>query len=121
MRSQKSTGCANRDRILSRAIHTDILHSPELQLLPSDISFEETPVTIVAAGKYLSRCDMAQDRSMEDNGETQSSGSASECSEESKLDATGVYETAGEVVLYDTERPLAWIEADNAVELAEMI
>jgi hypothetical protein len=36
------------------------------------------------------------------------------------LDATGAYETAGEVVLYDTERPLAWIQADNAVELAEM-
>lgn len=36
------------------------------------------------------------------------------------LDATGAYETAGEVVLYDTEQPLAWIQADNAVELAEM-
>lgn len=36
------------------------------------------------------------------------------------IDATGVYETAGGVVLYDTEEPLAWVQADNAVELAEM-
>lgn len=36
------------------------------------------------------------------------------------LNATGVYETAGEVVLYDTEQPLAWVQADNAIELAEM-
>ncbi|MFW5973884.1 MAG: DUF7331 family protein [Natrialbaceae archaeon] len=37
------------------------------------------------------------------------------------LDATGAYETGGEVVLYDTEEPLAWIQADNAVELTEMV
>lgn len=37
------------------------------------------------------------------------------------LEATGAYETAGGVVLYDTEEPLAWIQADNAVELTEMI
>lgn len=36
------------------------------------------------------------------------------------LDATGVYETAGDVVLYDTEEPLAWVQSDNAVTLDEM-
>lgn len=36
------------------------------------------------------------------------------------IEATGAYETAGGVVLYDTEEPLAWVQADNAVELAEM-
>lgn len=39
----------------------------------------------------------------------------------SGLEATGSYETAGDVVLYDTERPLAWIQGDNAVELPEMV
>lgn len=36
------------------------------------------------------------------------------------LDATGVYEIAAGVVLYDTEEPLAWVQADNAVSLEEM-
>lgn len=36
------------------------------------------------------------------------------------LDATGVYEIQSGVVLYDTEDPLAWVQADNAVELTEM-
>lgn len=36
------------------------------------------------------------------------------------LDATGAYETAEGVVLYDTEQPLAWLQSDSAVELAEM-
>ena len=36
------------------------------------------------------------------------------------LDATGAYETADGVVLYDTEQPLAWLQSDGAVELAEM-
>jgi hypothetical protein len=36
------------------------------------------------------------------------------------LDATGAYETAGSVVLYDTEQPLAWIQSDSAVSLDEM-
>jgi hypothetical protein len=36
------------------------------------------------------------------------------------LDATGAYETAEGVVLYDTERPLAWLQSDGAVELGEM-
>lgn len=37
------------------------------------------------------------------------------------IDATGAYETAGGVVLYDTEEPLAWVQADNAVDLTEMV
>jgi hypothetical protein len=36
------------------------------------------------------------------------------------LDATGAYETAEGVVLYDTEQPLAWLQSDGAVELGEM-
>jgi hypothetical protein len=36
------------------------------------------------------------------------------------LDATGAYETAEGVVLYDSEQPLAWLQSDGAVELAEM-
>jgi hypothetical protein len=36
------------------------------------------------------------------------------------LEATGAYETADGVVLYDTEQPLAWLQSTNAVELAEM-
>ena len=36
------------------------------------------------------------------------------------LDATGAYETADGVVLYDTEQPLAWLQSDGAVELTEM-
>lgn len=37
------------------------------------------------------------------------------------LDATGVYETAAGVVFYDSEEPLAWIQADNAVRLDEAV
>ncbi len=40
---------------------------------------------------------------------------------EKRLDGAGLYETGDEVVLYDTERPLAWVQADNAVELSEMV
>lgn len=36
------------------------------------------------------------------------------------IDATGVYEIQSGVVLYDSEDPLAWVQADNAVKLAEM-
>lgn len=36
------------------------------------------------------------------------------------LNATGAYETQDGVVLYDTENPLAWIQADNAVALTEI-
>lgn len=36
------------------------------------------------------------------------------------LEATGAYETAEGIVLYDTEQPLAWLQSDGAVELAEM-
>lgn len=40
--------------------------------------------------------------------------------EDGALDATGVYETASGVVLYDTEEPLAWVQADNAVRPTDM-
>jgi len=46
---------------------------------------------------------------------TETGGSA-----DGTLDATGAYETAEGVVLYDTERPLAWLQSDGAVELDEM-
>ena len=36
------------------------------------------------------------------------------------LDTTGAYETPEGVVLYDTERPLAWVQSDSAVELGAM-
>lgn len=36
------------------------------------------------------------------------------------IEVTGVYETRGGVVLYDSEEPLAWVQADNAVVLNEM-
>jgi len=36
------------------------------------------------------------------------------------LEATGAYEADDGVVLYDTERPLAWVQSDNAVSLDEM-
>jgi len=35
------------------------------------------------------------------------------------IEATGVYDDDGAVVLYDTENPLAWIEGDDAIEVAE--
>jgi hypothetical protein len=35
------------------------------------------------------------------------------------LDATGVYETDGEIVLYDTEQPLAWVQSDYAIPLED--
>ncbi len=37
------------------------------------------------------------------------------------LDATGTYETESGVVFYDTEEPLAWVQADNAVRLDEAV
>lgn len=37
------------------------------------------------------------------------------------LDATGVYETDSGVVLYDSEEPLAWVQADNAVRLDDAV
>lgn len=37
------------------------------------------------------------------------------------LEATGVYEIGTGVVLYDTEEPLAWVQADNAVELDDAV
>lgn len=36
------------------------------------------------------------------------------------IGATGVYETEDGVVLYDVDEPLAWVQSDTAVTLAEM-
>ncbi len=41
--------------------------------------------------------------------------------ENGALDATGVYETSSGIVLYDTEEPLAWVQADNAVMLDDAV
>lgn len=58
---------------------------------------------------------------MEDQRDTQTTGSRIErTAGERGLDATGVYESGDDVVLYDTEDPLAWIEADHAVALSEV-
>ncbi|PSP41650.1 hypothetical protein BRC66_02595 [Halobacteriales archaeon QH_2_66_30] len=40
--------------------------------------------------------------------------------EEGALDATGAYEDEEGIVLYDTENPLAWIQASDGTELDEM-
>ncbi len=42
-------------------------------------------------------------------------------SDDGSLNATGVYEASNGVVLYDSEEPLAWVQADNAVTLTEMV
>ena len=34
--------------------------------------------------------------------------------------ATGAYEQDGQTVIYDTENPLAWIQASDGTELDEM-
>jgi len=36
------------------------------------------------------------------------------------IGATGVYQVSDGVVFYDTEEPLAWIQADDTVRLSEM-
>ena len=36
------------------------------------------------------------------------------------INATGVYETADGIVLYDSENALAWVQAAEALELSEM-
>lgn len=36
------------------------------------------------------------------------------------INATGVYETADGIVLYDSENALAWVQAENALQLSEM-
>lgn len=48
------------------------------------------------------------------------SATESTASTDGTLDATGAYETAEGVVLYDSEQPLAWLQSDGAVELEEM-
>ena len=41
-------------------------------------------------------------------------------SDDGAIDGTGVYEIQDGVVFYDTENPLAWVQADKAVSLREM-
>lgn len=36
------------------------------------------------------------------------------------INATGVYETADGIVLYDSENALAWVQAEEALRLSEM-
>lgn len=48
------------------------------------------------------------------------SATSTQAGVENSLDATGAYETAEGVVLYDTEQPLAWLQSDSAVKLTEM-
>lgn len=57
---------------------------------------------------------------MDGTTEAQCSETADECNSDLALDLTGVYEIQSGVVLYDSEDPLAWVQADNAVELTEM-
>lgn len=40
--------------------------------------------------------------------------------ENEAIASTEAYETAEGVVLYDAERPLAWIQSDGAVRVPEM-
>jgi len=47
-------------------------------------------------------------------------GAESAVPENGALEATGAYEAGDGLVLYDTERPLAWVESDSAVSLDEM-
>jgi hypothetical protein len=47
-------------------------------------------------------------------------GAASETTEDGALEATGAYRTEDGVVLYDTERPLAWVQSSSSVSLDEM-
>lgn len=48
----------------------------------------------------------------------QTEGSAvEEQTDDGALEATGVYDVDGDVVLYDTENPLAWIQSDVGIEV----
>jgi hypothetical protein len=42
-----------------------------------------------------------------------------DASQDDAIEATGVYDAEGGTVLYDTEEPLAWIQADHAIALSE--
>jgi hypothetical protein len=57
---------------------------------------------------------------MEDQQNTQTGRESDSAAGDGRMYATGVYETAGDVVLYDTAHPLAWVQSDTAVELPEM-
>lgn len=62
------------------------------------------------------------ERGMSEQTDSVAGASTTEATEsaDGTLDATGAYETTDGVVLYDTERPLAWLQSDGAVELGEM-
>ena len=70
---------------------------------------------------------MADNRSIDEHesareDETHEEPTASvEQSDDGSLNATGMYEANNGVVLYDSEKPLAWVQADNAVALTEMV
>lgn len=42
-----------------------------------------------------------------------------DASHDDAIEATGVYDAEDGTVLYDTEEPLAWIQADHAIPLSE--
>lgn len=51
----------------------------------------------------------------------QDSESGDRASEQSAVGGVGTYEADGEVVFYDTENPLAWVESTASVHLREMV
>jgi hypothetical protein len=50
--------------------------------------------------------------------DSKSRGSAAE---PEAIAAVGAYEEGDDVVLYDTENPLAWVQAGTSVDIAEMV
>ncbi len=70
---------------------------------------------------------MADNRSFDEyesgreDGTLEEPTSSGKQSDDGSLNATGVYEASNGVVLYDSEKPLAWVQADNAVALTEMV
>jgi hypothetical protein len=57
------------------------------------------------------------DRTTETNGESRAEGTSDT---DGCVKAVGTYETGDDVVFYDTENPLAWVQARDAVRLEEM-
>ena len=78
---------------------------------------------MTGAGKHISGCAITPhsmgDRRERSADETRVKATRSP-EEEGALDATGAYEDEEGIVLYDTENPLAWVQATDAVELDEM-
>lgn len=52
--------------------------------------------------------------------ETRCSSEAESLETDEGIGATGAYETEDGIVLYDVDEPLAWVQSDTAVTLAEM-